>query len=219
MPDLSFSDDERERIKTAVAEAERRTAGEIVPFVVARSGRYDSAVWRGASAGAILTGALALLVAWGYDGWGLGWLYSAWGMALAMTVGGLAGALASRPAAMVRLLTPADELSEQVHRRAAEAFLDEEVFDTKDRTGILILVSLLEHRIEVVGDVGINAKVETSEWVDVVGRVRSGILEGDLAGGLVDAIALCGELLHRRGIVVLPDDTDELPDDLRVSDR
>ena len=219
MPDLSFSDAERERIKTAVAEAEKRTAGEIVPFVVARSGTYESAVWKGAAAVAVLAGALALLVAWTYDGWGLGWLYSAWGMALVMTLGGVAGALAARAPTVTRLLASDDELAQQVHRRAAEAFLDEEVFDTRDRTGILILVSLLEHRIEVVGDVGINAKVEKAEWVDVVDRVRQGILQGDLAGGLVDAIGLCGELLHRRGIVVLPDDTDELPDDLRISDQ
>ena len=219
MPDLSFSDAERERIKQAVAEAERRTAGEIVPFVVARSGTYESALWKGACAGAVLAAGLALLVAWGYDGWGLGWLYSAWAMALVMTLGGAAGALAARHPLLTRLLASDAELSEQVHRRAAEAFLDEEVFDTRDRTGILILVSLLEHRIEVVGDVGIDAKVEQAEWADVVGRVRQGIVRGDLAGGLVDAIGLCGELLHRRGIVVLPDDTDELPDDLRISDR
>lgn len=219
MPDLTFSDDARERIKAAVAEAERRTAGEIVPFVVARSGRYDSAIWRGASAGALLFGALALLVAWSYDGWGLGWLYSAWAMALVMTAGGTVGAFSARLPALTRLLAPEEEIVEQVHRRAAEAFLDEEVFDTRDRTGILILISLLEHRIEVVGDVGIDAKVEQAEWVDVVDRVRHGIREGDLAGGLVDAIGLCGELLHRRGIVVMPDDEDELPDDLRIADR
>ena len=219
MPDLSFTDEERDRIKSAVAEAETRTAGEIVPYVVARSGVYDGAVWRGASAGALLLGGVALLVAWVYDGWGLGWLYSAWAMALVMTAGGVLGALLARLPAVTRLLAADEELALNVHRRAAEAFLAEEVFDTRDRTGILILVSLLEHRIEVVGDVGINAKVEKEEWVEVVDRVRAGILAGDLAGGLVDAIGLCGELLHRRGIVVLPDDTDELPDDLRISDR
>ena len=219
MPDLTFTDDERERIKAAVADAETRTAGEIVPYVVAQSGTYDGAVWRGASAGALLLGGLALLVAWVYDGWGFGWLYSAWAMALVMTFGGALGAFLGRLPALVRLLASDDELALTVHRRAAEAFVAEEVFDTRDRTGILILVSLLEHRIEVVGDVGISAKVEKEEWVEVVDRVRSGILDDDLAGGLVDAIGLCGELLHRRGIVILPDDTDELPDDLRVSDR
>ena len=109
-------------------------------------------------------------------------------------------------------------MARRVHRRAALAFLDEEVFDTRDRTGILIFVSLFEHRIEVLGDTGINAKVQPEEWVEVVDLIREGILARDLAGGLVSGIERCGDLLNRRGVAVRPDDTDELHDGVRVSD-
>lgn len=212
-----FSDAERERIRAAVAEAETRTAGEIVPYVVHRSGTYGVAVWRGASVAAVAAGAFALVVASLYDGWGLGWLYSAWAMALVMTAGGALGALAvSGWDAARRTLAGPRRLDERVHRRAAVAFVEEEVFDTRDRTGILLFVSLFEHRIEVVGDTGINAKVEPGEWVEVVALVREGILSEDLAGGLCAAVERCGDLLHRRGVAIQPDDTDELPDDVRV---
>ena len=215
-----FTDADRERIREAVAAAERQTSGEIVPYVVRASGSYPVAVWRGASAGALLAAVLALAVAWAYDGWGLGWLYSAWGMALAVALGGVAGAvLGATLDPLRRRLAGAASLDETVHRRAAQAFLDEEVFDTRDRTGILLFVSLLEHRIEVVGDAGINAKVEPGEWAEVVARLRAGIVRGDLASGIVDAVGLCGDLLHRRGVAIRPDDTDELPDDVRVRDE
>ena len=215
-----FTDADRERIREAVAAAETRTSGEIVPYVVRASGSYPVAVWRAASAGALLAALLALALAWLYDGWGLDWLYSAWAMALVMTIGGVLGAVLGGAADAVRrrLAGPA-LLDETVHRRAAVAFVEEEVFDTRDRTGILLFVSLLEHRIEVVGDVGINAKVEPGEWVEVVERLRSGIVHGDLAGGIVDAVGLCGDLLHRRGVAIRPDDTDELSDDVRVRDE
>lgn len=217
--DPLFTDAEREAIREAVAAAERRTSGEIVPYVVGQSGAYEVAVWRAASAGAVLAGAVALAVAWAYDGWGWTWLYSAWAMALVMTAGGALGAaLASVSDAVRRRLAGAARLDERVHRRAGQAFVDEEVFDTRDRTGILLFVSLFEHRIEVVGDAGINAKVEPGEWVEVVDLVRAGILRGDLAGGIVEAVGKCGDLLHRRGVEVRPDDTDELPDDIRVRD-
>ena len=97
-------------------------------------------------------------------------------------------------------------------------FVEEEVFDTRDRTGILLFVSLFEHRIEVVGDSGINDKVEPAEWVEVVDLVRAGIRRQSLADGLVQAVERCGDLLHRRGVEVRPDDTDELADDVRVRD-
>ena len=217
-PDALFTDAERELIRAAVAEAETRTAGEIVPYVVRRSGDYEVAVWRAASVGALVTGMVALAVAWGYDGWGWGWLYSSWALALAMTLGGVAGALLTLADPVRRWLAGAARLDDQVHRRAALAFVEEEVFDTRDRTGILLFVSLFEHRIEVVGDAGINAKVEQAEWAEVVALVRDGIRERSLADGLARGVERCGDLLHRRGVAVQPDDTDELSDDVRVRD-
>src|SRR5690606_7591207 len=88
-----FTDAEREQIRRAVEEAERQTSGEIVPYVVGRSGRYEIAAWRGGALGALVAAAVGMAVAWTYDGWGLGWLYSAWGMAIVMTLGGVLGAL------------------------------------------------------------------------------------------------------------------------------
>lgn len=220
MSDPLFTDDEREAIRVAVSKAETRTAGEIVPYVVRKSGTYQVAVWRAASFGALLTALACLGVAWLYDGWGLSWLYSSGWMAMAMTLGGVLGALVAWGLAPVRRqLAGADRLDARVHRRAAEAFLEEEVFDTRDRTGILLFVSLFEHRIEVLGDVGINAKVKQEEWVEVVGLIRDGILTQSLAQGMVDAIERCGDLLHRRGVEIREDDTDELSDEIRVRDE
>lgn len=213
-----FTDAERERIRVAVAEAETRTAGEIVPYVVRRSGSYDVATWRLASLVALGSGMLALGWAWLNDGWGWSWLYTAWALALVMTAGGVAGAVLSLLPALRRLAAGPEALDETVHRRAALAFVEEEVFDTRDRTGILLFVSLFEHRIEVVGDAGINAKVEPHEWHEVVDLIRQGIRQHTLADGLVEAVQRCGDLLHRRGVEVRTDDTDELSDDVRVRD-
>ncbi|MFN3596265.1 MAG: TPM domain-containing protein [Rubricoccaceae bacterium] len=220
MPETLFTDAERARIREAVAAAERRSAGEIVPLVVLRSGRYDLAVWRAAAAGALLAMALVLGGSLLHQGWGLAWLYTHWATAAAAVLGGTLGALVGAyvPAVQRALLGEA-YLAEQVHRRAMQAFVEEEVFSTRDRTGILLFVSLQEHRIEVFGDAGINARVAPEEWVDVVARARERIRKGHLAEGLVDAIERCGELLERRGVPLRGDDAGELPDDVRVSQR
>ena len=55
-----FSDSARERIRQAVNQAERRTSGEIVPYVVGSSDTYAAAHWLSALFGAMLAPLLAL---------------------------------------------------------------------------------------------------------------------------------------------------------------
>ncbi|MFQ5571312.1 MAG: TPM domain-containing protein [Rhodothermales bacterium] len=216
MKDL-FSEADLARIREAVAGAEQRTSGEIVPYIVSQSDGYDVAVWRGACTSAILVWLVAMLVVQFYQGWGLSWLYTNWSLAVLVLSAGILGALLTAYVSpLKRVLSGGALLDQAVHRRAVMAFVEEEVFSTRERTGILLFISLLEHRIEVLGDTGINRKVTPDEWTDVVRRIRKGIKDGNIADGLVDAIGMCGELLERGGVEIRPDDENELPDDIRI---
>ncbi|NNE48327.1 MAG: hypothetical protein HKN37_16870 [Rhodothermales bacterium] len=213
---ISFSESELEQIRKAVGAAEQQTSGEIVPYVVDRCGGYEVAIWRGAGllAVALLTASLVFLQF--YEGWGFAWLHSPWGPALVMLAGAAVGALmvATIPA-LRRYFAGPSRLARTVHHRAMRAFVEEEVFKTQDRTGILLFISLFEHRIEVLGDEGINRAVSTDDWVDVVQTVQNGIASGRIAEGIVDAIGKCGALLNSHGVDIRPDDTDELSNRLR----
>ena len=214
-----LSKDELEAIKQAVAKAEQRTSGEIVPYFVERSDAYDIAIWRGASIFAVFAMAVAGITQLFYDGWGLAWLYSGQGVAFTASIAGFVGALLGAYVAPVkRLLAGSDLIARTVHNRATRAFVEEEVFNTRDRTGILLFISLLEHRIEVMGDEGINRRVSADDWIDVVAKIRTGLKTRKVAEGLIDAIELCGQLLERRGVEIQPDDTDELSNEVRFSD-
>jgi putative membrane protein len=205
------------RIQEAVQRAEERTAGEIVPVVVPRSASYEVVPWRGAGVAALLALTAALLTLQFYDGWGLGWLFTPWGVVLTALAAGCAGALlATYVPPLQRLVAGDDLLDETVHRRALQSFVEEEVFDTRDRTGILLFVSLREHRIEVLGDTGINEQVRPDDWAEVVARIRRGIQNDNLTEGLVEAIEMCGRLLERRGVNVRPDDENELSNTVRT---
>ena len=206
-----------DQIREAVQRAEERTAGEIVPVVVPRSADYEVVTWRGAVFAVLLALTAAMLTLQFYDGWGLGWLYTPWGVVLTALVAGIGGALAANfIPPLQRLLAGADLLDETVHRRALQSFIEEEVFDTRDRTGILLFVSLREHRIEVLGDAGINEQVDPEDWAEVVVRVRRGIRNDNLTEGLVEAIGMCGRLLERKGVGIRPDDENELSDTVRT---
>ena len=210
-----FTDDERTRITEHIAEVEARTAGEIVPYVVMQSDAYPIARWRGAAIaillGLAISGILSVAgVPADLDIWHGRVLLPAF-LGLAVT-GAVVG---STLPPLVRALTGADTLQRTVHRRAMQAFVNEEVFATRDRTGILMFVSLLEHRIEVIADAGISRKVDPDAWSDIAAAIREGMTSGSLAQGLLDGLTRCQTILDEAGIERRDDDTDELPNAIR----
>ena len=75
------------------------------------------------------------------------------------------------------------------------AFLERGLHYTQDETGILILISLLERRVHVLADRGINRLVPRSAWEEIVGLVTEGIRSGEPCDALCTAIERCGDLL------------------------
>ena len=214
---IRFSEADFERVRAAVVAAEQQTAGEIVPVVVVRSGSYPEALWKGAALCMALMLLLSLIFVFAYTGWGATWFHTGWGVALlTLLAGSLGGLAAAYVEPFQRWLIGEARLAEQVHLRALEAFVEEEVFRTQDRTGILIFVSLFEHWVEVVGDAGINQRVDPDTWAVVVDLVRQGIRRGQLVDGIVAAVDRCGQLLAEHGVTVRPSDVNELDDALRI---
>ncbi len=115
-----------------------------------------------------------------------------------------------------RLVISDDEMEREVRQRAVEAFVAHEVFATRKRTGVLIFLSLFEHRVVVLGDTGINARVAEGEWDEIVAGIVAGIKQRQPGRALVEAIGRCGELLQRQGVERRSDDTNELPDRLHL---
>ena len=202
------------RIKEAVSAAETRTSGEIVPYIVAQSDKHEVALWRGAGLFALFAYAVILGIRW-LPGWGgPQWVEGIIPVLLIAVMGGIGAVLTHLVPALKRCLAGRNRLIVTTHRRAVQAFLEKEVFLTRERTGILLFVSLLEHRIEVIGDTGINAKVDTDDWVKVVATIKENIKMGKLADGLVEGITQCGDLLENAGVAIRSDDTNELADDV-----
>ena len=216
-PDTLFTEQDKKRLADAVREAERSTSGEIVPYVVGRSDSYPEAWLR---AGALL--GFLTLFAFAIVDMGTGmWLPFGMGEAAIIIVAafGIGGLLVLVAPALRRLLIPAAMLQQRVDERASLAFLEEEVFKTRERTGILIFLSLFERRVRVLGDSGINAKVEQAEWDAIAGVIVSGMKNGTPAEGMIEAIGMCGRLLEASGVQIRDDDTNELGNELRTSDR
>jgi putative membrane protein len=201
-----FTPEREKRVLETVGRAESRTSGEIVPMVVDQSHPYLHADFLGA----LIVQFSSLLAAV--------WLLPACDYLLIMAVqvlGLVTGFLAFRYVGpLKRLCLSARIAEEEVYERALRAFHELELSRTAERTGVLILVSLLERRVQVLADSGINARVKPGTWDLVVDIVLEGIRKGDLCQGLCAAIEQCGEILAQE-FPIRPDDVNELPDRLQ----
>jgi len=208
-----FTDAERERIKRAVERAERVTKGEIVPMIVPASALYREAGYRAGLMLALLALALLLTIEiyWLPWGWHAG---NAGGLLLAVVVAYGLGQWLGRVPWVVRLVTSRERMAHKVTLRAEQAFYKHGLHNTKGRTGILILVSLLERRVHVLADKGLNDRVPAGTWDGLVNGIIDGIRTGQATDSICAAIATCGALLAQVSPVGSGDNPNELRDSL-----
>jgi putative membrane protein len=209
----SFTDAEQERIRQAVQQAEQVTRGEIVPMIVPASALYREAGYRTGLILALLTLALLLTIEiywlpWGWHAGNAGWLL------LAVVASYGLGQWLGRVPMVIRLVTSRERMAHKVALRAEQAFYKHGLHHTKGHTGILILVSMLERRVHVLADKGINDHVPAGTWDGLVNGIIDGIRTGNATDAICAAIAKCGALLAEVAPSRSGDNPNELPDTL-----
>lgn len=218
-----MSDDDRDRVGAAVFAAESQSAGEIVTILAHRSDDYADV----ALAWAAFVGLLALTALTAtpdfylgiYESVMGGWVHqwtprTIFGVALlvaALKFGGMWLILLWPP---LRLwLTPAPVRHRRVRERAVSAFKIGAERRTHGRTGILIYLSMAEHRAEIVADEAIASKVPPEVWGDAMVAMLAELKQDRLADGLIAAVTRVGAVLTQH-FPRTEDDQNELPDRL-----
>ena len=209
----SFTDAEQERIRQAVQQAEQVTRGEIVPMIVPASALYREAGYRTGLILALLALAFLLTIEiywlpWGWHAGNAGWLL------LAVVASYGLGQWLGRIPMVIRLVTSRERMAHKVTLRAEQAFYKHGLHHTKGHTGILILVSMLERRVHVLADKGINDHVPAGTWDGLVNGIIDGIRTGNATDAICAAIAKCGVLLAEVAPSRSGDNPNELPDTL-----
>ena len=207
-----------ERIKAAVKNAEEKISGEIVPVIVERSGDYLIALYKGSLIGAAFTFvSMVVLDRFVINDAVNTLFYDPVFILLVVILGGVLGAVVPYFSDPVKRLLVARRYQDLVTRQCAEnAFLEEEVFNTRQRTGIMIFVSFFEHEVIVMADKGINKIVDQKQWDKIVQDIIKDIRNGRVVEALENGIKQCGDILLEKGFRKTVDDINELRDDLRV---
>jgi len=222
-----LSPTELSAIEAAVREAETRTTGEIYCVVAEESSDYGETPLAWAGGVALLAPAILLIAGVHVS---IPDFFSTWsaaqvGEAIETSVRNaligtivLQGILFAATALIVtipsvrRALTPRGLKRDRVRRRAAEQFLAKNLHLTRDRTGVLIFVSLGEHMAELIADEGIAQHVEPKVWDQAMAALTEGLKRGQPAAAFAAAVGLCADVLAERFPAREGDNPNELPD-------
>lgn len=220
---IHLSEADHARISAAVAAAEGTSAGEIVTIVAERSDGYSDVAlaWAAIAAMAALT-VLSLFPDFylaHYDrlfgDWGHEWTHRGI-LAFAATVAILKflGMLAIQLWQPLKFwLIPRPIRAARVRGRAETLFKVGAERRTSGRTGVLIYLSLREHRAEIVADAAIASKVSPEVWGLAMAAMLDPIRDGRLADGMIAAVGEVGKVIAQH-FPRAADDVNELPDRL-----
>jgi putative membrane protein len=218
-----LSVEDHKRVSDAVALAESSTAGEIVTVVADRSDGYSDVAFAWAALAAFTALALFALfpqlilgrLEWLTDGWNHEWTdRELLGIATALAILKFFGVwLVQLWQPLKFVLVPAPIKTARALARAIDLFKVGAERRTHGRTGILIYLSMREHRAEIVADEAIASKVPPETWGEAMAAMLVHIKEGRIADGMIAAVEQVGEVLAEH-FPRAEDDQNELPDRL-----
>jgi len=220
---MHLSDDDRQKVSAAIAAAEANSNGEIVAVATPISDPYHDVGlhWALVPLFAVLAWAAwrPTALAWWYN-----FLLGGWQpeptLSQLLTLLMFFAALKFTVALLIlkwmplRLaLTPAATKHRRVRRRAISIFKAAAERRTAGRTGILIYLSMAEHRAEIVADEAILKVTDGHTWGEAMAALLVEVKEGRPADGIVAAIERVGVVLAEH-FPRSADDTNEIPDKL-----
>ena len=87
------------------------------------------------------------------------------------------------------------------------------MFDTRDRTGVLIYISLKSRMFAIIGDVGINAVIPQDFWSGIKENLSSFFSNGQITEGIIEAVNQTGIILKEH-FPATDDNPNEQPDEI-----
>ena len=199
------------KVAARVAALERARGVEVVTASIAKADVYPELPWR---AGALAASMTALVVAIG-DVLRPDWVTSTTllvALATVMIVGAGVSLAAIFVAPFARLFLSKARAEVEVRQFARAFFLERQLFRTRRRLGVLILIARFEHRVEVVADIGYDGRIAAAEWGSVIPPMLPLLREGRADDALVAALDALDALLASRGFAGDGSAPNELPD-------
>ncbi|HET7817095.1 MAG TPA: hypothetical protein VFK58_05905 [Sphingomicrobium sp.] len=220
---VRLSQEDHAKVSAAIAAAEARSDGEIVAVATTLSDSYHDVALHWAVLAMIATLAIfawqpAVLHFWRdlmLGGWRPEPAFSELLLfALILAVAKFTAVLLALKYMPLRLaLTPGATKARRVRRRAIALFKAGAERRTIGRTGILIYLSMAEHRAEIVADEAITGVTTPETWGEAMAALLVEVKAGRPGDGIVAAVQRVGAVLAEH-FPKSSEDRNEIPDKL-----
>jgi putative membrane protein len=182
-----LTDQERTQLDRRVAEAEKRTGAQIVLAVIERSDTYAELPWKAFALGAAAAGLGTALFDQLQPGWNSGFavLFAVVSM---LATGAACALLCVALPKFARFFIDAHRAEVEVRQYAQSLFISREVFATRGRTGLLLLVSMFERQVVLLPDTGLGKRLSREAMQAIVARMTPALGAGQVGRALENGL-------------------------------
>lgn len=178
-----LSENDRNRLNGRIKDAEKRTDSQIVLAAIQRCDSYAELPWKAFALGAALAGLLMLIPDFPVYAWSLRFMMFLTAGVI-MAGGAFFALLAVICPAFARCFLSVNRAETEVRQYADSMFLSRELFATKHRTGILLLVSLFERLVIVLPDNGLNHRLKAENLQELIAAMTLRLKQKNVSGAL-----------------------------------
>lgn len=202
-------------IEKAIAEAESKTTGEIVPMIVHRSSAIKS-----------LPVYLFIFLFMAYNLFiDLIYQNNVFSSIVLMISVYIIGVILLVPISyylsflhrIQRLLIHPLDRDQQSYQRAKNEFYNLNLNKTDGSTGILIFVSIMDREVVILADRAINDKINSQFWDEIKNQMIHQLRNKNMCQGFLDAIKSCEDILKIYFPIIL-NDKNELPNKIIIKE-
>jgi putative membrane protein len=190
----TLNDEERKQLDQRIAEEEKHTGAQIVLAVIDRGDAYAELPWKAFAMGASIAGLLVLVM-------NLLWPLTSESPAVLLTIVMIlaAGAgfalLAVFVSDFARLFLHGHRAEIETRQYAESLFLSRQMFATRERKAVLLLISIFERQVIVLPDTGLARKLNQEATEMIIKHMLLYLKTGQTARALEAGLKKMGEII------------------------
>jgi len=210
---MYFSEDETQRLNARIRQLEKDTGVEVVAAVVGKCDNYPEIPWKAFASGVAFSSLALLLQAMLRPDW-----MSSYGAlvhtVIVLGVGATMVLLTAAWSGWARCFLDRTRAASEMRQYAQSLFLEHDVFATRGRTGLVLLVGLFERQVVILTDSGLDARLPSEGLQPVIAAMTADLKRGDRFRALNQGLSILEKSLRRAGFEPAADETDQISEAL-----
>lgn len=207
---MFLSDAEAAQIDASIARLETRADVQVVSAVVGKADAYPELPWMAFALGVSLAALGTVVLDWLRPDW-MGAQVALLHTAVILAAGSVSALAAVFVPAYARLFLRSALRDMEVRHYAQSLFLRHELFKTRERNGVLILICTFERKVEILADVGLHGRIADAEWGAIIAAMAAHLRDARIAAALQAGLAAFDTLLAMKGFAAGRGGQTELP--------